>query len=287
MEVKLQTLHYFVKVAEEGSFTKAAEKCFVSQPALSKAIREMEDELSCALYERKGKTLVLTDAGKIVYQEAKEIIKHQELIYDKLKMMNVEMKSVKMGYIIIGHLDYFRKRIGIHKDVQIEPIYDSAANLKHRLMNDEIDLIMLPNSCELDMENVNVKYLTLRKLHVLVHKGHPLYIKDTLKFEDLSDVGIIGWDSVDLPMVAKMYDYAFIERGLHPKVVARAKKMGDMLYLMNQHDAIGFSGPITSNLSSEEYRVIPIEDSEAKYGICLVWKRGNTNEGIQKLIGQL
>ena len=51
--MKLQTLHYFVKVAEEGSFTKAAEKCFVSQPALSKAIREMEDELSCALYERK------------------------------------------------------------------------------------------------------------------------------------------------------------------------------------------------------------------------------------------
>ena len=56
----LQQLHYFVVTANMRSFTRAAEACMVSQPALSHAIRELEQELGCDLFERCGRCVILT-----------------------------------------------------------------------------------------------------------------------------------------------------------------------------------------------------------------------------------
>lgn len=64
----IRTLRYFVEVVRQQSFTRAAEKLFVTQPTISKMLKNLEDELNCILLIRDGRRLLLTDTGRVVFE---------------------------------------------------------------------------------------------------------------------------------------------------------------------------------------------------------------------------
>src|SRR5260370_17118323 len=72
--MELAQLEYFLKVVEEGSFSKAADRVFRTQPAVSIAIRRLEEEIGLPLLDRTQKSPVLPDAGKVVYDYAQRIL---------------------------------------------------------------------------------------------------------------------------------------------------------------------------------------------------------------------
>lgn len=74
--MSLQQLRYFVTVAEEEHVTRAAERLHVSQPPLTRQIRALEDELGRALFERKGRGVILTDFGRDFALRANAILRH-------------------------------------------------------------------------------------------------------------------------------------------------------------------------------------------------------------------
>lgn len=78
--MQIHQLTYFVTVAEQGSINKAAEKLFVTQPNLSKAISNLENELKVRIFNRTNKGVALTDEGKKLYQYARTILNQMELI---------------------------------------------------------------------------------------------------------------------------------------------------------------------------------------------------------------
>ena len=80
IDLQIQQLTYFVTVAEQGSINKAAEKLFVTQPNLSKAISNLESELKVRIFDRTNKGVILTDDGKKLYQYARTILNQMELI---------------------------------------------------------------------------------------------------------------------------------------------------------------------------------------------------------------
>ena len=78
--MQIHQLTYFVTVAEQGSINKAAEKLFVTQPNLSKAISNLENELKVRIFNRTNKGVVLTDEGKKLYQYARTILNQMKLV---------------------------------------------------------------------------------------------------------------------------------------------------------------------------------------------------------------
>ena len=72
--MELTQLEFFIKVVEEGSFSKAAERVYRTQPAVSIAIRRLEEEIGAPVFERSQKAPALTELGKLVYDYAKRIL---------------------------------------------------------------------------------------------------------------------------------------------------------------------------------------------------------------------
>ncbi|AOY47788.1 LysR family regulatory protein CidR [Vibrio cholerae] len=70
----IRALRYFVELVNQQSFTKASERLFVTQPTISKMIRNLEQELEQPLLHREGRRFWLTEAGEIVYQRAQQIL---------------------------------------------------------------------------------------------------------------------------------------------------------------------------------------------------------------------
>ncbi|WP_279239728.1 LysR family transcriptional regulator [Scytonema sp. UIC 10036] len=83
--MELRHLKYFVTVAQELSFSRAAVRLFISQPALSRQIKDLEDELGVLLFERKSHGLTLTEAGKFFLKQAKDILDRSDIAVQTLK----------------------------------------------------------------------------------------------------------------------------------------------------------------------------------------------------------
>lgn len=140
----------FLAVAQYASFTKASEALFISQPAVSKHIKQLEEYYKSALFERNGKTILLTEAGKVLHQHllaANDISKQIEFDLASLNGGRQVKGELKLGasttvalYIIPQVLSAFRKR---YPDVKISLLNRNSENVLNALLAKEIDLAII------------------------------------------------------------------------------------------------------------------------------------------------
>ena len=96
--MELRHLRYFVAVARERNFTRAAEKLRIAQPPLSRQIQQLEDELGALLIERGSRPVRLTDAGRLVYEQAVQVLDRIE----ELKAMSRRLHEAELPRLAIG-----------------------------------------------------------------------------------------------------------------------------------------------------------------------------------------
>ena len=106
----IRTLRYFVEVVRQQSFTRAAEKLFVTQPTISKMLKNLEDELNCTLLIRDGRKLLLTDTGRVVFERG--LAEYPALA--RAFVAGAPMEE------ITEHLDYSGRRLGADEDARME-----------------------------------------------------------------------------------------------------------------------------------------------------------------------
>lgn len=87
----LTELKYIVAVARERHFGRAAEKCFVSQPTLSVAVKKLEDELGVMLFERGAAEVTVTPVGKNIVEQAQRVLEETDRIKHLAELGNFEM----------------------------------------------------------------------------------------------------------------------------------------------------------------------------------------------------
>ena len=78
--MELYQIRYFLKVAETEHMTRAARELNLSEPTLSRTIRQLEEELETKLFERRGRSIVLTESGSILMSRASEVLKQMEAL---------------------------------------------------------------------------------------------------------------------------------------------------------------------------------------------------------------
>jgi DNA-binding transcriptional LysR family regulator len=186
--MELSQLEFFVTVVEAGGFSKAAERVFRTQPAVSIAVRRLEEELGAALFERSQKAPVLTDAGELFYDYARRIL----ALRDQAMGIVGELKSLKRGRVRIGAnestslyllphliLDY-RAR---YPEVMVEIFRHTSDRLPREVLDRNVDFALLAyDPVDSDLESFPV----LRdELVLIVHPKHPLAKRESVKVEEL------------------------------------------------------------------------------------------------------
>src|SRR5215212_6510363 len=96
--MELRHLRYFVMVAREQSFTRAAEKLHIAQPPLSRQIQQLEEELGVALIQRSSRPVFLTEAGRLLYEQAIQVLDR----VDEIRGMMRRLREAQCGRFGIG-----------------------------------------------------------------------------------------------------------------------------------------------------------------------------------------
>ncbi len=185
------TLTTFINVAENQSFSLAAEALFMTQPAISKRIKLLEQQLDCRLLNRGAKTITLTQAGLELLPRARKII--QEM--DDCKQLMTDLSGQTMGSLSLAtshHIGLHRlppvlqQFVQRHPKVELDLHFMDSEEACHSVDNNqmEIAIVTLPNK---QWSNLNTQCIWTDELVIICNHQHSLAHKTQVKLVELLD----------------------------------------------------------------------------------------------------
>lgn len=198
-------LKYVLAVAASSSMREAASKMFVSQPALSATIHELEEELNIIIFKRTNKGVSLTDAGNEFLSYAKQAVGQYEIIEERYIEKNREKIhfSVSMQHYVFAVRAFMNT---IREQKSNKYIYSVRETRTDEVLTDvrdiksEIGIIAYSNSNENIMKKLFREYqivftpIMVRETYVYVWKGHPLANKLEISLDELKDFPCVSFD---------------------------------------------------------------------------------------------
>jgi LysR family transcriptional regulator, hydrogen peroxide-inducible genes activator len=253
--MEMHQVRYFLAVAKELNFTRAAEKCNVSQPSLSRAIQQLEGELGGPLLRRERHVTCLTDLGEMVRP-------HLETVYEaavEAKRLSREVRQRKTVCLKLGIMSSISPHEIVDLVAALKSSYDgfelrlwnaTAHELRERLLAGDLDAVFYALPDKESDKRIHVVPLFAEPLVIIVHRGHLLATRHAISLRELDgeryirrmnwefagysdrtlkEIGVTcapaHWSERDdwtLAMVAAGLGYAFMPQNAahHPGVVA-------------------------------------------------------------------
>lgn len=186
----LSEFRYIVAVAKELHFGRAAERCFVSQPTLSVAVKKLEEELGVKLFERHQHEVSITPIGESIIKQAELILNETKILKETANQNKNELSGeLKLGVIYTIGPYLLPKLIPVINKQESELTLiieeDFTKILSNKLKAGDIDIAILANP--FDVSGISTEILFQEPFMVALPSGHPLAKKKKLKANDLLD----------------------------------------------------------------------------------------------------
>jgi DNA-binding transcriptional LysR family regulator len=195
MNVRLDSYKVFLEVCERGSFSKAAEYLYMTQPAVSQTISQLEKTLQIRLFTRISKGVVPTDEGLMLLEYVRSAINLLKTGEKKIfETKNLEKGTLKIGvgdtiskYVLMPHLEYFHK---IAPNIQIKVINRTSIEVLDMLKTGDLDIAL----CNLPLIDSSIEVLPCFSVHDIFVCGDnykDFFDNKKIKLKDLKEFPLI------------------------------------------------------------------------------------------------
>ena len=183
----IRQLMCFVEVAKQESFTKAAENLYLTQPAISKMIKSLEEELKVSLIERSTKRVKLTDMGQVILLQAQKIVESMHTMENEPNdVLQLRKGSIGLGIPSMYGGLYFSPVLSIFSrsfpQIDIHLAEGNSAQLLEKMGSGEIDLCVTDAVC--NDESIESWKIFEEPLVLITSKDHPLARKSQVSFSE-------------------------------------------------------------------------------------------------------
>lgn len=212
--MEIRQLEYFLMVSRVNSFTRAAERLYVSQPAVTNAVRSLEDELGIQLFDRSQKQALLTTEGKIFFAHVEQIMNGISNTLEEINSLkNLGTGIVNIGLTALGGIPscvfLLKEFVEGYPNIKIVVREDSTEQLQKLLVEDKLDFAFVFSG----KEKSTLAYLELppQELALCCNRRHRFRRQNVLPLEEL------GNESLILPKAARDF---FVDSNILRNVVA-------------------------------------------------------------------
>ncbi len=258
--MELHQLEYFVAVAEEASFTRAATRVHVAQPGVSAQVRRLESELGQPLLDRSGRSVRLTDVGTTVLPFARaalDAVANARLAVDELA--GLVRGQVRVGMVSGCALPLLTELLaGFHRaypGVSIVLTEESSDQLIGLLNQGQLDLALI-GAAGAATAGVETAVIVDEELVAVADSGHPLAASDAITVKALRDVPLVS-----LPRgtgVRMALDAACAEAGFTPRIVLEASALSMVAQLAAQGLGLAVVPASTANAANATNAATPL-----------------------------
>lgn len=281
-----KSLYYFLALVETRNFTRAAESMFVTQPAFSRKIAELEEELGCQLFLRKTRPIELTPAGETVLRWANRLT-------DDLRQMEDELNKVRLGITGTLHIGYngASQRPFLNAALKrMEERYPHIACVSKRgeppriedfLAQGELDGIFttVPHACHLSW----MDYLTVCPggIYALLNDKHPLAHSGGVTLSQLANDPYVGFERYMSPDAFDLVASAFRQAGVTPVPGVTVQDVEDIAVMVAaDHGYALMSRSAAESFQTEKLRAVPLLDFPTGYDLVFGWHKERVSQSL-------
>lgn len=236
--MELHQLRYAVAVADTGNFTRAAERCHVTQPTLSQQILNLEKEVGHKLFHRLGRKAVLTEAGAVFLERARRIVFEVENATKELSDHPALDRRITVGaiqtiapYLLLPLIERCRREL---PNLQIDLVEDFRADLVRAVVEGELDLAIV--TLPVKDPRVSIEPLMTEPLLLVVGKHHRFSSLKEISIDDLAgETFVTMGESSTLSAQIRSF---FGGHNFEPKVGYRCAQVGTLKALVSMGLAI-------------------------------------------------
>jgi len=287
--MNLTRIQYFIEVARQENFSKAAQTLYVSQPNLSKQIALMEQELGFALFRRTGKNIQLTQAGQYLYEQWEELPGMISCAIDHAEALSRgDEGSLSIGVAEGQDVNFFlASRVARLREccpgVTIEMERNSFRNLRQGLDRGTYDMLI---TLEFEVEGRDdweSQVLFSQPGALAINRSHPLAARENLTFEDLKGEPFVAISREDSPGGYALLIEQCGKHGFVPNIVRETSTTESLFLCVEMGMGVAMLDRNTRLERNDSVRLITIPQSHAA-GLVAVWRKDNGNPIVQRLV---
>ncbi|WCT14575.1 LysR substrate-binding domain-containing protein [Mucilaginibacter jinjuensis] len=272
--MEVRQLGYFVKAAELLHFTNAAEAVYITQSTLSQQIKLLEQELGMPLFDRLGKHVSLTEAGKVFLTHARRILldieKGKQAIADLNNMLTGELRvgvTYAFTSMILPVLPIFSKEFPALK-IYLE--YGAPEDLEFKLKQSELDLILAFHNQSNDPD-FDLQPLSKSNIVMAVSKDNKLAKLKSISLKDLMQFNLVlpakGFSS------RNFVDELFEKKKMKPSIRVELNDMHSLLSLIQNSDQVSIINE-KALIGWDKLVAIPITGNKLSRQSYVIWNKG-------------
>jgi DNA-binding transcriptional LysR family regulator len=273
--MELKNLRTFVEVVRQGGFTPAAKAVFATQSTVSKAVKQLEDEIGVPLLDRIGHRSQPTAAGNIVYERALRMLaERDDLIAELDALRGLKRGTLRLGLPPIGSSTLFAPLFALYRKrypgIDVRFIEHGSDRLEELVHSGEIELAasLLPVSEEFDWQDVRNEPLS-----VLLSVNHPLASRRSIEMAALRNLPFILYET-GFALNRIILD-ACRRHVFEPSVIARSSQIDFIIELTAADLGVGFMPRmIAEQRKHPQVKRIPLSEPHTNWHMAMIWRRG-------------
>lgn len=287
MNIHIQQLRYFLELAKQLNFTKAAMNLYIAQPALSQQIADMEKQLGVTLFERTSRSVSLTPAGEILQKAAPSLLAKMDTIHHQLLSAQAGLRgNLKIGYTSsfqTGLPNVLKNHQTFYPDVAVELFCGTIRDMQTAILNQDADVVfsLLHEEMLFNRSGLSHKKLWQEGLHLIMRKDHPFALSGGKDYSLLQDVGICILDDETVPELSRLVHSIFDEIGISSRNVTTNKAWGPILIqLLNNMAVSVFSTHDCDQFCSYHKELVSFPIKQDCLNFCIIWNPKSTNAAL-------
>lgn len=289
--MELRHLRYFIAVAEELHFTRAAERLHIGQPPLSQQIQALEAELGVLLFERSRRRVALTEAGQCLLERARALLAELEQIKQETRRVgHGESGELRIAFTnslpfttLLPRLIYrFRRR---YPDVRLN-LRDLNTRLQlEALAAGELDIgfVRGPDFSELP-EGLCLHELSRDPLRLVVHVDHPLAKRDRVALIELADEPFVMFSDEAGTGLLGQFRRLCRERHFTPRVAQEARESSTIIGLVAAGLGLSILPAPMECVRVEGVRYLPLSDPDFFTSLTLATREGPRRASVANFV---
>jgi DNA-binding transcriptional LysR family regulator len=286
--MELRHLRYFVAVAEEENVSRAALKLHVSQPGLSRQIRDLEDEIGFQLFERSAKALRLTAAGKVFLTEARDVLQHAE---DAVKKARAAAGGAQ-GEIHVGYAPSLTVQIlppmlrafqGGFPRVRVS-LHDLSSEEMLEQLGKKLQVALTVRPPAKLLRGLSFVELARYAMVVAVAPNHPLAKLKAITLQQVAPEPLIGLNRKDYPEAHVETKRLFTAVGLKPNIAEEHEGGTGIVAAVEAGRGIALVPSSLACIVGTRVKLLPLKPALPPIPVGAVWRKESETELVKNFI---
>ncbi|CAH0346645.1 LysR family transcriptional regulator [Bacillus sp. CECT 9360] len=268
----IKHLQYFIEVTKFNSFSRAADHLYITQPTISKMIKNLETELGVTLFDRSRKKLILTDAGRIILEQAKLI----DQAFNNLETELDNLRGLEKGHIRIGlppifDAHIFLKIVGsfheLHPGITFQLVEDGSKKIEEDVANNLLDVgvVVLPTNNDVFQHFSFME----EDLLLILPPSHPLAENEEINLADLANESFIMFNKDFV-----LYDRIIAscnQAGFNPHIISESSQWSFIEEMVAWKLGVSLLPESICSHLTKDVKPVRVLNPSISWNLALIW----------------